>query len=327
MSTSNGLSISVALMGHVDSGKTSLARSLSQILSTAALDKSPQSTERGITLDIGFSSFSVTGDDVPKHIKDKGYDAINYTIVDCPGHSSLIRTVLGGAAIMDMAVLVVDAQKGFQAQTAECVVVAEITTSKLVVALNKCDLFPKETRQKDIEKITKTVKRILSQTKFKESPIVTVSALSTSEETDPLLNINNLKSAIVQQTIIFPRFPTYPLLFLYDHCFSLKGKGTVLTGRILSGTLSINDNILLPSLHSSFKVKSIQVFHSSFSSVSSGERVGVCVNGLDADKVERGLACGNNNNEVMIVSDVIASYNNSFLFFYLFYIYIYIFII
>ena len=92
------------------------ARALSTLLSTAALDKHPQSAERGITLDLGFSAFVV---DLPPHLHSLPYDKLQVTLVDCPGHASLIRTIIGGAQIIDLMLLVVDAVKGVQTQTAE----------------------------------------------------------------------------------------------------------------------------------------------------------------------------------------------------------------
>ncbi len=87
------LNFNVGVLGHVDSGKTSLAKALSTVASTACFDKNPQSKERGITLDLGFSSFNV---DVPDHLKDGKVEKLQYTLVDCPGHASLIRTIIGG---------------------------------------------------------------------------------------------------------------------------------------------------------------------------------------------------------------------------------------
>lgn len=94
------LNFNVGVLGHVDSGKTSLARALSSTASTAAFDKNPQSKERGITLDLGFSAFTVP---LPEQLKEscgeKQYDSLQFTLVDCPGHASLIRTIIGGKCV------------------------------------------------------------------------------------------------------------------------------------------------------------------------------------------------------------------------------------
>lgn len=149
------LNINVGVLGHVDSGKTSLVRALSTSLSTAALDKHPQSAERGITLDLGFSSFTVGLPLHLSHLADR-WSAVQFTLVDCPGHASLIRTgegrcnwscrrdrpyvlmllsVIGGAQIIDVVLLVIDITKGIQTQTAECLVIAEVSTDKMVVCV------------------------------------------------------------------------------------------------------------------------------------------------------------------------------------------------
>ena len=90
------LNFNVGILGHVDSGKTSLAKALSTVASTACFDKNPQSKERGITLDLGFSSFIVG---IPNHLKNSGFLKLQFTLVDCPGHASLIRTIIGGKFI------------------------------------------------------------------------------------------------------------------------------------------------------------------------------------------------------------------------------------
>lgn len=131
------LNLNVGLLGHVDSGKTSLAKVLSQVSSTAAFDKDPQSQQRGITLDLGFSSFIT---DFPAHLESSQYDKVQFTLVDCPGHASLIKTIIGGAHIIDLMVLVIDAGKGVQTQTSECLIIGEITNKKLIVAVNKVKL-------------------------------------------------------------------------------------------------------------------------------------------------------------------------------------------
>lgn len=146
------LNFNIGVLGHIDSGKTSLAKALSSTASTASFDKNPQSKERGITLDLGFSSFQVP---IPEHLKQHGHSLLQFTLVDCPGHASLIRTIIGGAQIIDMMMLVVDVTKGIQTQTAECLVIGEILCEKMVVVLNKVDLLKEEKRDVLIEKVNK----------------------------------------------------------------------------------------------------------------------------------------------------------------------------
>lgn len=146
------LNFNIGVLGHIDSGKTSLVKALSSTASTASFDKNPQSQERGITLDLGFSSFQVP---IPEHLKHHDlYDVLQFTLVDCPGHASLIRTIIGGAQIIDMMMLIVDVTKGMQTQTAECLVIGEILCEKLVVVLNKIDLLKEEKRDVLVEKVT-----------------------------------------------------------------------------------------------------------------------------------------------------------------------------
>ena len=90
------LNFNLGVLGHIDSGKTTLAKALSTVASTACFDKNPQSKERGITLDLGFSSFAV---DFPHHLINNSpitYDRLQFTLVDCPGHASLIKTIIAG---------------------------------------------------------------------------------------------------------------------------------------------------------------------------------------------------------------------------------------
>jgi selenocysteine-specific elongation factor len=92
---SNIINLNIGVLGHVDSGKTSLVKALSTSLSTAALDKNPQSQQRGITLDLGFSAFTLP---LPAHLKEAAggseHEYLQFTLVDCPGHASLIRTII-----------------------------------------------------------------------------------------------------------------------------------------------------------------------------------------------------------------------------------------
>ena len=167
------LNFNIGVLGHVDSGKTSLSKALSTVASTACFDKNPQSKERGITLDLGFSSFTIESSEM---IKQRGYDFVQYTLVDCPGHASLIKTIIGGAQIIDMMFLVIDIVKGMQTQTAECLIIGEICCDKLLIILNKLDLIESSKRQAAIEKMSKRLLKTLESTKFANSQIVAVAA-------------------------------------------------------------------------------------------------------------------------------------------------------
>ena len=171
------LNVNVGVLGHVDSGKTSLVKALSQLLSTASMDKSKQSRERGITLDLGFSAFMT---DLPEQMKEaKGeYDSLQVTLVDCPGHASLIRTVIGGAQIIDMMILVVDCIKGIQTQTAECLVIGEISSDNMIIVLNKIDLLPGDASEKEaaLKKVEKRIRGQLKGSKFVNVPMIGVAS-------------------------------------------------------------------------------------------------------------------------------------------------------
>ncbi|VDP15837.1 unnamed protein product [Soboliphyme baturini] len=282
----------VGLLGHVDSGKTSLAKALSTKKSTAAFDKNPQSQERGITLDLGFSTFSIECNPElkAKDSRFSNYDLIQFTLVDCPGHASLIRTVIGGAQIIDLILLVIDVMKGIQTQTAECIVLGEICCpGRMVIALNKADLLPEDSFDEAVEKQQKKFNRVLSETSFRNCEIVPSSAVALHDS--PLI-IKLLD--VLKNSLYFPdRSCGGDFLFAVDHCFSLRGQGTVMTGTVLNGDAKLGDLIEIPQLKESRKLKSIQVYGNPVNSISQGDRAGICVPQLDAKAFERGLICKN----------------------------------
>ena len=313
---SNVVNVNVGVLGHVDSGKTSLVKALSTLLSTAALDKNPQSQQRGITLDLGFSAFTLP---MPAHLQDAAgseKDLLQFTLVDCPGHASLIRTIIGGAQIIDMMVLVVDANKGIQTQTAECIVIGEITTDKLIVVLNKIDLLPADERDARLERISTRIRKVFAATKFADAPIVATAAAVGGEKVASIaaagsgggssgsgsgggsgtlsqcttMGVAELVD-LIRCTIEVPRrVLTGPFYYAVDHCFAIKGHGTVLTGTVLSGSIALNGTIELPELQQQRKVKGMQMFRKSVRTAGQGDRVALCVTNLDPKLIERGIA-------------------------------------
>eukprot|EP00117_Sycon_ciliatum_P000364 scpid69785/ scgid6458/ Selenocysteine-specific elongation factor; Elongation factor sec; Eukaryotic elongation factor, selenocysteine-tRNA-specific len=285
------LNFNVGVLGHVDSGKTSLAKALSTTASTASFDKNPQSKERGITLDLGFSSFVVP---LPDHLKDEPYDGLQFTLVDCPGHASLIKTIIGGAQIIDMMMLVVDITKGIQTQTAECLVIGEIACSNMLVVLNKIDLVPEAKRQATIEKMCKKLSKTLESSRMAGARIVPVAAKPggpEAPESETALGVDSLIETLRSLVTVPHRLSTGPLLFSVDHCFAIRGQGTVMTGTLLSGAVAVGENVEISALKECRKVKSMQMFKKPVQKAIQGDRLGMCVTQFDPKLLERGLVC------------------------------------
>ena len=275
--------INIGILGHVDSGKTSLAKRLSTIASTASFDKNPQSKEREITLDLGISAFYIK---CPVGIKERfkqvdklqRCEVLQVTLVDCPGHASLIRTVVAGASIIDGVLLVIDSVKGVQTQTMECLVLAEILNKNIVIALNKVDLV-----DKGIETKVAKLRSAFGKTKFGiEVPIVQVSA--TTDKGD---SMERLIAALIESVDLNSRlgYENAPFLFNIDHCFAIKNKGTIITGTVLNGQITKGDNIYFPELKESKAVKGIQMFKKDIKLAVKGDRVGMLVKGLEPNSV------------------------------------------
>lgn len=273
----------IGVLGHIDSGKTSLVRVLSSILSTAALDKHPESKKRGITLDLGFSATLVP---MPPHLS-QTFSHLQLTLVDCPGHASLIRTIIAGASIIDKMMLIIDATKGVQTQTAECIVISELLiTSSLLVVINKIDLV----NASQLDQVEKRVRLVLSRTKFANSYIV-IKVAANPKQGEPV-NISGLLDALLTSINVLPdRSSDLPFYCEVDHCFPVKGLGCILTGTILQGSVKVNDSIELASLNTVKKVKSMQSFHQAVETAGKGDRVGLCIGQFDSKLIERGIIC------------------------------------
>ncbi|KFO12815.1 Selenocysteine-specific elongation factor, partial [Balearica regulorum gibbericeps] len=199
-----------------------------------------------------------------------------------------------GAQIIDLMMLVIDVTKGMQTQSAECLVIGQIACQKMVVVLNKIDLLPEGKRQSAIEKMTKKMQKTLENTKFCGCPIVAVAAKPggpEAPESENPLGVSELIEVLKSQAYLPSRDPSGHFLMAVDHCFSIKGQGTVMTGTILSGSVSLGDNVEIPALKVTKKVKSMQMFHTPVTYAMQGDRVGICVTQFDPKLLERGLIC------------------------------------
>jgi selenocysteine-specific elongation factor len=326
-----------------------------------------------MTLDLGFSCFFM---DLPDRLReqlkpkqnattkpttaDGDVSKLKYlqmTLVDCPGHASLIRTIIGGAQIIDVVLLVVDAYKGWQAQTTECLVLAELTAPHLVVALNKIDMFPPEEREQRVEEAKAKVReRLRHSRKFspEDVPMIGVSAcaggekvaaVAAGDQTDAAASNNAALDLVKQQTINVDKLidllkTTIPaprrhlvfenekggaskaggnFYFAIDHCFPIKGMGTVLTGTCLNGSIKVNDQIEFPSLgNQQRKIKSMQMFKRKTTKIQQGDRAGICISNFDSDSIERGVCASPGSVKwvsaaIALVRKIVPHYKGAFL--------------
>ncbi len=254
----------IGLMGHIDHGKTALARVLSEKVSTAGLDKHPQSKRRGITIDLGFTMFTL--------------DDKLVTLVDAPGHADLIRSVVAGANIIDAAILTVAADEGPMVQTGEHIVVLKaIDIETVIVAITKIDLVSEE----NAALVEKQMNAIMADAGFDNVHYVRVSV---HEEQ----GIDRLRDLI---RLVKPgkRDASKALLLPIDHAFSAKGHGTVVTGTVLEGSLKMGDVVTAMPIDKQSRVRSIQVFGESREQASAGDRIGVNIPDIDYQQLHRGV--------------------------------------
>ncbi|MHA1786483.1 MAG: selenocysteine-specific translation elongation factor [Candidatus Helarchaeota archaeon] len=257
--------VHVALVGHIDHGKTKLSEALTELVSTAGLDKHPQSKAKGITIDIGFTFFNL-----------KEYQV---TLVDAPGHSDLIRSVVAASSIADGAILVIDVKEGPKVQTGEHILILEsFNIQNVVIALNKIDLIKNEEK---IRKIELSVKNILKETHFKDAPIIPVSA-KTKE------GIEELKKALYNVLKKPKRQVEGHFKMPIDHHFPIKGIGTVFTGTVHRGRIKVGDEVEIMPIKLKSKIKSIQIMKENKQMVEAGYRVGIAISGIDPKKIARG---------------------------------------
>ena len=284
--------IHIGLFGHIDSGKTAIAEILSEVISTAGIDAHPQSKERGITIDLGFTSF-IIGDYI-------------VTLVDGPGHADLIKISASSVEIIDLALIVIDINKGPQVQTGEHVIMIEALGVKdIIVVLNKIDLF-----KGDIEKEISKTKDFFGSTSYGFNiPIYPVSAKAKVGFED--LKIGLLKKI---RELDLKRDTEGSVIFPIDHHFSIKGRGVIITGTLIKGKLKLNQDLHILPVNESGKIKSMQIFHQDVSTAIAGDRLGINVKGVNVNKIYRGCIATDNKKNFEYWNLIEVSVNKSNLF-------------
>ena len=281
--------INVGTIGHVDHGKTTLTAAITKVLSSAGLadfrafdsiDNAPEEKERGVTIAIQHVEYETEG----RH----------YAHVDCPGHADYIKNMITGAAQMDGAILVVSAPDGAMPQTREHILLArQVEVPAMVVALNKVDMMDDEEL---LELVELELDELLSEYGFEDVPIVRVSALNALEADETGRGsewgdgIWELMDA-VDENIPMPERPRdQPFLMPIEDVFSIKGRGTVVTGRVEKGLVKVGDQVEIVGIKdtTTTTVTGVEMFHKLMDEAEPGDAVGVLLRGIDRDEVERG---------------------------------------
>lgn len=280
----NKTHVNVGTIGHVDHGKTTLTAALSMNFSPegekkdySMIDNAPEERERGITINTAHVEY----ESATRH----------YAHVDCPGHADYVKNMITGAAQMDGAILVCSAADGPMPQTREHVLLArQVNVPYIVVFLNKCDMV------KDpelIELVEEEIRELLTKNGFPgdKTPIIRGSALK-AVEGDPE-SIGKLKELLDTLDTFIPdpvRALDKPFLMSVEDVFSIKGRGTVATGRIEQGVVNINDELEIVGIRETKKTvcTGVEMFHKLLDSGMAGDNVGILLRGIEREDIERG---------------------------------------
>jgi elongation factor Tu len=284
--------INVGTIGHVDHGKTTLTAAITKTLamkgeaefrSFDSIDNAPEERARGITIAIAHVEYET--------------DNRHYAHVDCPGHADYIKNMITGAAQMDGAILVVSAPDGPMPQTREHILLArQVEVPAMVVYLNKVDMMDDEEL---LELVEMELRELLSKYGFPgdDIPIVRGSALAAlgSASSDPsapeYASILQLMEAVDSYIPTPARAVDKPFLMPIEDVFGIKGRGTVVTGRIERGTVKVGEEVEIVGIADTRKtvVTGVEMFKKLLDRGEAGDNVGCLLRGVERDDVERGM--------------------------------------
>jgi len=277
--------VNVGTIGHVDHGKTTLTAALSLNYSPEGekkaydqIDVAPEEKARGITINTSHVEY----ESAKRH----------YAHVDCPGHADYVKNMITGAAQMDAAILVVSAADGPMPQTREHILLArQVNVPYIVVFMNKVDMV-KDPELLDL--VEMEIRELLTKYGFPgdKTPIIKGSALK-AVEGDPE-NLAKLKELLDTLDTYIPdpkREVDKPFLMSVEDIFSIKGRGTVATGRIDQGKINVNDEVEIVGIRPETKktvVTGVEMFHKLLDSGMAGDNVGLLLRGVERTDIERG---------------------------------------
>ncbi|MBI2448069.1 elongation factor Tu [Candidatus Microgenomates bacterium] len=284
--------LNVGTIGHVDHGKTTLTAALTKVLAGSGqqvevkgydqIDAAPEEKARGITINTAHVEYQTPN----RH----------YAHVDCPGHADYIKNMITGAAQMDGAILVVSAADGPMPQTREHILLArQVGVPYIVVFLNKADMV---SDPELVSLVEEEVRDLLTKYEFpgKDTPIVKGSALKALECGCGKADCQNCGPVIELATALDTYIPQperavdKPFLMAVEDVFSIKGRGTVATGRIERGIVKVNEEIEIVGIRDTKKtvVTGVEMFRKLLDQGQAGDNVGVLLRGIEKEDIERG---------------------------------------
>jgi elongation factor Tu len=285
--------MNVGTMGHIDHGKTTLTAAITKYCqflgfgeyrAFESIDNAPEEKERGITINIAHVEYET--------------EKRHYAHVDMPGHRDYIKNMITGAAQVDGAILVVAAPEGSMPQTREHVLLArQVEVPAIVVYLNKIDMMDDPEL---LELVELELREMLDEYRFPgdETPIVRGSALEALESTSTDADAPEYASIkellrVVDEYIPEPvREVDKPFMMSVEDVFSIKGRGTVVTGRVDRGLIKVGDPVEIVGLQEksmSSVVTGVEMFHKMLDQGQAGDNLGLLLRGIDRDEVERGM--------------------------------------
>jgi len=284
--------VNVGTIGHVDHGKTTLTAAMTKVLAMKgfadyrpfdSIDNAPEEKERGITIAIAHVEYET--------------DKRHYAHVDCPGHADYIKNMITGAAQMDGAILVVSAPDGPMPQTREHVLLArQVEVPSMVVYLNKTDMMEDEEL---LELVELELRELLDEYGFpgSEMPIVRGSALKALESKSEDPGAPEYESIweilrVIDEYIPEPaREIDKPFLMPVEDVFGIKGRGTVVTGRVDRGVIKAGEEIEIVGLKEEVRktvVTGVEMFRKTLDEGRAGDNIGCLLRGIDREEVQRG---------------------------------------
>lgn len=278
--------MNIGTIGHVDHGKTTLTSAITHVLAKAGMakalkyeeiDNAPEEKARGVTINIHHSEYETA----KRH----------YAHIDAPGHADYVKNMITGAAQMDGAILVVSAPDGPMPQTREHILLAkQVAVPAIVVFMNKCDMVADKEL---LDLVEMEVRELLTKYKFPgdKIPVIRGSALKALQG-DPEAEkaITELMKTVDEYIPDPVRELDKPFLMPIEDVFSIKGRGTVVTGRVERGKVKINDTMEIVGIKAtqSTVVTGVEMFRKLLDEGQAGDNIGVLLRGVEKDQVERG---------------------------------------